>query len=506
MESSDDKKPRKSDAADPAIVQRQALPSLRDGLGVRLADLDLTRATEQTAIVLSLDAATYPKKRRDGGVSTLALEAALGFLAFAFCKGRIVHVDRRDKKRDAWKRFYWERPPLGGSGQREAKLFGISDQFINEERMRDGLAMDFVLSPIDGARAMAQARDTGTVCVLAGGPQGSFIVDPDFSKWKNYLVVASLPGKVFPAEPPSGVGAIGGNAQTFRETLLRSTLPLEQHQDSLVVSRELRAAKLIEDSLDWLRSTTKGHHVAWTTSTMDQPYSAGAIADVLRMNSRVRVFTGSSVAAAISVFLPTFALDMFAAIVRGTQVVQIAAAAHATGGELIAIPVRVRWGDALTEVKNANKKKGDAEPPRQVTVQKELDKREDEGQGPFFTIPNQKVYGKYDLVRSDDVFLTATGVTESLLLEGCRFPRDSIVRTHTLSMRSKTRSTRFITHHHDLTRKRFRFLRYPRDQKNPLRQVLDKLGCEAPGPLPQEPPVNNLSFLFLENFMDLAAD
>ncbi|MFQ5967743.1 MAG: class II fructose-bisphosphatase [Acidimicrobiia bacterium] len=58
-----------------------------------------------------------------------------------------------------------------------------------------------------------------------------------------------------------------------------------------------------------------------------------------------------------------------------------------------------------------------------------------------------------DLVDSDNVFFAATGVTDSELLDGVRFFGDG-ARTHTLIMRSKTGTIRFVNSTHDLARLR----------------------------------------------------
>ena len=65
----------------------------------------------------------------------------------------------------------------------------------------------------------------------------------------------------------------------------------------------------------------------------------------------------------------------------------------------------------------------------------------------------EQVLTTNDLVRSDNVFFAATGVTDSELLDGVRFYGDG-ARTHTLVMRSKTGSVRYMTSSHNLARLR----------------------------------------------------
>ena len=62
-----------------------------------------------------------------------------------------------------------------------------------------------------------------------------------------------------------------------------------------------------------------------------------------------------------------------------------------------------------------------------------------------------QVLGLDDLVDSDDVFFAATGVTRGELLDGVRYVPGG-ADTHTVVMRSKTGTVRFMTAHHRFDR------------------------------------------------------
>ncbi|QQE78811.1 class II fructose-bisphosphatase [Alicyclobacillus sp. SO9] len=64
-----------------------------------------------------------------------------------------------------------------------------------------------------------------------------------------------------------------------------------------------------------------------------------------------------------------------------------------------------------------------------------------------------KVLSLDDLVKGDDAIFAATGVTEGELLRGVRFMGKSKARTHSLVMRAKTGTVRFVEALHDLNRK-----------------------------------------------------
>ncbi|AWI05160.1 class II fructose-bisphosphatase [Clostridium drakei] len=57
-----------------------------------------------------------------------------------------------------------------------------------------------------------------------------------------------------------------------------------------------------------------------------------------------------------------------------------------------------------------------------------------------------------DLVKDDEVYFAATGITDCDLLRGVVFPKNDWATTHSVVMRSKTGTIRFIEAHHDLKR------------------------------------------------------
>lgn len=57
-----------------------------------------------------------------------------------------------------------------------------------------------------------------------------------------------------------------------------------------------------------------------------------------------------------------------------------------------------------------------------------------------------------DLVKSDDVYFAATGITDCDLLKGVLFSKNDWAVTHTVVMRAKTGTVRFVEAHHDLNK------------------------------------------------------
>jgi fructose-1,6-bisphosphatase/sedoheptulose 1,7-bisphosphatase-like protein len=146
---------------------------------------------------------------------------------------------------------------------------------------------------------------------------------------------------------------------------------------------------------------------------------------VCSQRSRLRVSTGSPVASALSVycFNPTF--DMFTGIVKGVQASLIATAARATGGGFFAFAVEPEIVDGRPEFVDDCKLR--------------LPALGDD----YFVKPGA------------DVFLNATAISHCPVLTGVRFDeRDGNVVTHTLSLRSLTRSQRRLRHLHNQAQRR----------------------------------------------------
>ncbi|MGZ4031232.1 MAG: fructose-bisphosphatase class II, partial [Tumebacillaceae bacterium] len=66
--------------------------------------------------------------------------------------------------------------------------------------------------------------------------------------------------------------------------------------------------------------------------------------------------------------------------------------------------------------------------------------------------PN-KVLLMNDLIKGDDAIFAATGVTDGELLNGVRFLGQDIATTHSIVMRAKTGTVRFVEARHRLDKK-----------------------------------------------------
>lgn len=155
-----------------------------------------------------------------------------------------------------------------------------------------------------------------------------------------------------------------------------------------------------------------------TAIILDRPRNHPHIEAVRRTGARIRLIPDGDISAAIATAVPDSGIDLLLGIGGSPEAVTAACALHCLGGELLC---RL-WA------------RDDSE--RTYALDAGLDLT--------------RIHDIRALVDSDDVFFAATGVTTGELLEGVRYTKDG-AETHTVVMRSKTGTVRFIraTHRFD---------------------------------------------------------
>ncbi|MBO8163374.1 MAG: class II fructose-bisphosphatase [Brevibacillus sp.] len=143
---------------------------------------------------------------------------------------------------------------------------------------------------------------------------------------------------------------------------------------------------------------------------------------VREKGARVKLFGDGDVGAAIAACMPNTGIDLFIGIGGAPEGVISAAAIKCLGGDM----------QAQLKPQNENErqrciKMGIADPDQVLMLS--------------------------DLVRGDDAIFAATGVSDGELLQGVRYLGDSLAETHSLVMRAKTKTIRFIRALHNLDHK-----------------------------------------------------
>jgi fructose-1,6-bisphosphatase II len=233
------------------------------------------------------------------------------------------------------------------------------------------------------------------------------------------VAVDPVDGTVLTAE--GGPGALAVLALSERDTMYAPG-PLV-YMDKIAVGEDAAGAIDLDAPTEHnLRAVAraKGKDVDDLTAIiLDRPRNRAHIEAARRAGARIRLIRDGDISAAIATAVPDSGIDVLIGIGGSPEAVTAACALACMGGEM---QCRL-WP------------RNDAE--RTIAAEMGLDL--------------DSVVGLRDLVRSDDVFFAATGVTTGELLEGVRYVAGG-AWTHTLVMRSKTGTVRFIEAHHRFDR------------------------------------------------------
>lgn len=158
-----------------------------------------------------------------------------------------------------------------------------------------------------------------------------------------------------------------------------------------------------------------------TVVVLDRDRHAAIIREVREAGARIKLISDGDVAPAVATAFPDSGVDLLLGIGGAPEGVLAAAALKCLGGEMQA---RL-WPQNAEEVARAEQ----------------------------MGISDLKaVLTHNDLARGDDVIFAATGITDGDLLKGVRYFGEQ-ARTHSLVMRAKTGTVRFVEAMHRLERK-----------------------------------------------------
>lgn len=175
-------------------------------------------------------------------------------------------------------------------------------------------------------------------------------------------------------------------------------------------------------NLKWV-SRAKGKDISdLTVVILDRDRHKGMIQECREAGARIKLISDGDVAPAV------------AAAIDGTGVDVLLGIGGAPEGVLAAAALKCLGGDMQARLKPENAE--------------EFARCQSMG----ISDPNQ-VLRLDDLVKGEEVFFAATGITEGDLLRGVRYFGHSTVRTHSIALRGKTGTVRFIEAMHHLERK-----------------------------------------------------
>lgn len=260
--------------------------------------------------------------------------------------------------------------------------------YIGEKVGKGGDAVDIAVDPIEGTRMTAMGQ-SNALSVLAAGEKGSFLKAPDM--YMEKLVVG-----------PGAKGSID-LAKSLEENLKNIAAALHKSLDSLVVI------------------------------TLAKPRHDAMITEMQQMGVKVFAVPDGDVAASILTCMPDSEVDAMYCI------------GGAPEGVVSAAVIRALNGDMQGRLLPRHQVKGDTEENRRHG-ELELQRCAEMG------VETGKILALTDMVRSDNVVFSATGITKGDLLEG--ITRDgNMATTETLVIRGKSRTIRRIKSIHYLERK-----------------------------------------------------
>ena len=193
------------------------------------------------------------------------------------------------------------------------------------------------------------------------------------------------------------------------------------YMQKLVVPEEAAAAAVdldapIGDNLSKIAEATDRAVSELTVCILDRPRHAELVADIRAAGARIRFLLDGDVAGAILAVAPSTGVDVLIGVGGTPEGVLAACALRCLGGEIL--------GRLIA--------RDDTERAAILDAGFALD----------------RILTTTDLVSGDNVLFAATGVTDGSLLRGVRFESHRIV-THSLSMRSRSGTIRYIEGRHD---------------------------------------------------------
>ncbi len=295
-----------------------------------------------------------------------------------------------------------------------ARFFGMGDKNLVDKAAVE--AMRYVLGSVrmDGIVVIGEGeKDEAPMLYIGeriGGGGSDLRVD---------IAVDPIDGTTMTARGLPG--AISAVALSARGTM---HCPRELvYMNKIVTDREAKDAIDIEasvaENLKNIAKAKKRKVSEITVVVLDRPRHEQLLSEIRSVGARVKLISDGDISASLQAALPETGVDVLMGIGGTPEGVLSAAAIHCIGG---AIQCK-GWPRDQKEKEAA------------LAAGLDLD----------------KVYKTEDLIDSDDVFFAATGVSNSDLLKGVRYTTGG-ARTHSLAMRSRSGTIRWIDAWHDFGR------------------------------------------------------
>jgi len=296
-----------------------------------------------------------------------------------------------------------------------ARWLGRGNKEAADQAAVDGMRLHLATLDIDGLVVIGEGEKDSAPMLFNGERVGSgsgLVVDVAVDPVDGTTLTASgIPGAIAVIALSEGRGSMYAPGSLV-------------YMDKIAVGPEAAGAIDLEAPIDHnLRQVAKAKRKDVNdlrVLILDRPRNQTYIDSVRKAGARISLIGDGDVAGAIATAQDETAADVLLGIGGSPEAVIAAAALLCMGGE---IQCKL-WP------------RDDGERQEAIDTGLDLD----------------QVMATNDLVRSDNVFFAATGVTGGDYLRAVEFRRDEHVVTHSVIMRSKTGSIRYMTANHDLAR------------------------------------------------------
>ena len=176
----------------------------------------------------------------------------------------------------------------------------------------------------------------------------------------------------------------------------------------------------VQANLERVAKACNARNSELTAIVLDRPRHSEIMASIRDTGARIKLISDGDVAGAIATAIEGAGVDILFGIGGAPEAVLAAAALKCLGGEM-QVKIWPRDDDERQKILGSGYSEGDID----------------------------EVYETEDIVKGDSIIFCATGITGGDFLPGVRY-QGNVAFTHSVAMRAKTTTVRYITAHHNL--------------------------------------------------------
>ncbi len=252
---------------------------------------------------------------------------------------------------------------------------------------------DIALDPIDGTTNISKGAPNSITCIAAASPEeGVKVALRDVPSF--YMMKLSYGQRVVQHMVKTGLDLIKLDSP-IEETLISVGKALNKRPQDVVVMM------------------------------LDRPRHKEIVAEIRRVGAQLRMISDGDIAAAMAPSIPESEIDLYMGIGGSPEAVLAAAGIKCLGGDM------------------------------QCRMWPRDDKEREQLIADGYEADVGRVYFADDLANGKNIIFCATGISDSALLQGVRLKGSTAV-THSVLMRAKSKTVRFIRAFHDLQSKTIR--------------------------------------------------